>query len=333
MNATLAFPRSGDLRAARSPSTVPVRSADELRRALRAARERALTLDVSGLNRMLRLDGQRRQIELQAATSWSAVAAYLVEHGVASAAAGLAGNLAGSVGEAVSENGPGPDGTPMSLHVEAITLVTAEGDVRRADRHANSDLFALAIGGHDLIGVLYSVTLRIDSLSRAVNRAEPPIVLDLGQSVPPGGVARKAEFLVPPEQLDAVLASFKDVASERRIHLESVTVRRLQPEHETFLRWATREWAEVTLRYSVRPTLSACVHATEIERLLLDTVVASGGSFRIGAAQHPSMEQLERCYPKLGAFIAEKKRYDPAERLQNAWYRRLAAQLRHEGRD
>ena len=331
MNATLAFPRSGDLHAARSPSTVPVRSADELRRALRAAREHALNLDVSGLNRMLRLDDERRQVELQAATSWPAVAAYLGEQGVAAAAAALAGNLTGSVGDAVSQNAPGPDGAPMSLHVEAITLVTAEGDVRRADRHANSDLFALAVGGHDLIGVLYSVTLRIDSLSRSVNRAEAPVVLEVGRTAHPAGVAREAEFLVAPERLDAVLARFKEVASERRICVESVTVRRLQPEHETVLRWATREWAEVTLRYSMRPTLGACVHATEIERLLLDAVVASGGSFRIGAAPEPSVEQMQRCYPKLGAFIAAKKRYDPAERLQNTWYRRLSA--RREGRD
>jgi FAD/FMN-containing dehydrogenase len=333
MNATLAFPRFGDLHAARSPSTVPVRSADELRRALRTAREHALHLDISGLNRMLRLDGQRRQVELQAAASWSEVAAYLGEDGVAPAAAGLAGTLTGSVGEAVSENAPGPDGAPISLHVEAITLVTAEGDVRRADRHANSDLFALVIGGHGLIGVLYSVTLRIDSLSRAVKRADPPVLLEMDRTAHPAGIARKAQFLVAPERLDAVLARFRQLAAERRIHLESVAVRRLQPEHETFLRWATREWAEVTLRYSIRPTLGACVQATEIERLLLDTVVAGGGSFRIGAAQHPSLEQLERCYPTLGAFIAEKKRYDPAERLQNTWYRRVSAQLRREGTD
>jgi len=331
MTATLAFSRSGDLHTARCPSTVLVRSADELRRALRTARDHALHLDVSGLNRMLRLDGQRRLVELQAAASWSEVAAYVGEKGVAPATAGLAGALTGSVGEAVSENAAGPDGAPLCAHVEAITLVTAEGDVRRADRHANADLFALAIGGHDLIGVLYSVTLRIDSLSRAINRADPPVVLEMGHSVHPAGVARKAEFLVAPERLDDVLASFRKLATERRIHLQSVSVRRLQPEHETFLRWATREWAEVTLRYSMRQTLGACVHATEIERLLLDIVVASGGSFRIGAAQHPSVQQMERCYPKLGAFIAEKKRYDPAERLQNPWYRRLSA--RREGRD
>ena len=331
MTATLAFPRSADLRAARSPSTVPVRSADELRRALRTAREHALHLDLSGLNRMLRLDAQRRLVELQAAASWSEVAAYLGEQVLAPAAAGLAGNLTGSVGEAVSENAPGPDGTPISSHVEAITLVTAEGDVRRADRHANSDLFALAIGGHDLIGLLYSVTLRIDSLSRAVNRAEPPVVLETDHAAHPTGVARNVAFLVAPERLDAVLACSRALAAERRMRLERVSVRRLQPEHETFLRWATREWAEVSVRYSMRPTLGACAHATEIERLLLDTVVANGGSFRIGAAPHPSVEQLERCYPKLGAFIAAKKRYDPAERLQNAWYRRVRAG--REGRD
>ena len=70
------------------------------------------------------------------------------------------------------------------------------------------------------------------------------------------------------------------------------------------------------------------MHATEIERRLLDTVLAAGGSFRIGAWPHAGVAQLQHCYPKLAEFIAEKKRLDPAERLQNAWYRRVAAPLR-----
>src|SRR5258706_7857166 len=174
MNATLALPCSADLHAARSPSTIPVRSAEELRRALHAARERALRLDVSGLNRMLRLDCQRRLIELQAATPWSAVGAHLSEHGVAPGAAGFAGTLAGSVGEAVAENRPLADGTPISLHVEAITLVTAEGDMRRADRHANSALFLLAIGGPGPPGGLFRGTLRVAPPFRAPDRGQPP---------------------------------------------------------------------------------------------------------------------------------------------------------------
>ena len=311
MTATLALDCTGN------PSAILVRSADELRRALRAARERAVTLDISGLNRMLRLDTERRSIEVQAATPWLALAACTGEP--------LDPGLRGTIGDAVSANAPGPDGTPIVSHVETVTLVTPDGEVRRADRHAHPDLFALAVGGYGLAGVLYSVTLRIDSLARSIKDAEQPVVLDLAQPSP--GAPRTAEFLVPPDRLDAVLESFKDFAAERRIGLERISVRRLRPEGETLLRWATREWAQVTLWYSMRGTLSSCVHANEIETRLLDTVLAAGGSFRIGKWPHASVAQLQRCYPKLAEFIAQKKRLDPAERLQSGWYRRAAAPL------
>lgn len=319
MTTTLAFTHAGN--SAHDASAILVRTADELRRALRAARERAVTLDLSELNRLLRLDDQRRLVELQAATPWSAVAA-------ATGASGLAA-LRGSVGEAVSANAPAPDGTPMVSHVEAISLVTPDGEVRRADRHAHADLFALAIGGHDLVGVLYSVTLRLDSLARALDRVEAPVVLELAEpQEKPAGSTHSVEFLVAPERLDSILASLKHHVAERRIRLQRITVRRLRSERETFLCWATREWAQVTLEYAMRQTLGACTHAAEFERLLLDLVLESNGSFRIGAMRRADLAQIRRCYPMLDDFIARKKRHDPAEQLQNTWYRRIAAQMR-----
>jgi len=314
MSATLTFPRNGSLHS--DQPAILVRSADELRKALRAARDHAVKVDLSALNRMLRLDGARRLVELQAAAPWSA----LQEHGVTVA-------LQGSIGEAVSANAPGPDGAPIVSHVEAITLVTPDGEIRRADRHANPDLFALAVGGQGLFGVLYSVTLRLDSLARALQRVEKPVVLDLA-GPGEGSGTRTVEFLAPPERLDSLLACFKHVAAERRIRLERIAVRKIRPENETFLCWARREWAQVTLYYAMRETLASCTHAVEIERLLVDFVISGGGSFRIAAAPQASLAQLKRCYPQLGDFFAQKKRLDPAERLQNDWYRRIAAQLR-----
>ena len=315
MNATLTFPRNGELH--RERPAIVARSVDDVRKALRAARERALTLDVSALNRILRLDGRRRQIELQAAAPWSA----LQEHGVALA-------LPGSIGDGVSANAPAPDGSPMVSHVEAITLVTPDGEVRRADRHANSDLFSLAVGGQGLFGVLYSVTLRIESLLQAILRHEAPVVLDVAESTANGSTARTAEFLAAPERLASVLAGFKRIAAERRIALQQISVRKVSPESDTFLRWATREWAEITLSYAMRETLGASVHAAEIERLMLDVVLGGSGSFRIGASPLASLAQTMHCFPQLGDFLAQKKRFDPAERLQNTWYRRVAAGLR-----
>ena len=236
MSATLTLPRNGNLHSAAGHPAILVRSADELRKALRAARERTVTVDLSGLNRLLRLDGSRRLVELQAAAPWSA----LQQHGVTA-------TLRGTIGDAISANTPGPDGTPTVSHVEAITLVTPDGEVRRADRRANPDLFALAAGGHGLFGVLYSVTLRLDSLLRSMERLEEPVVLDVAGPCSSSGATRTVEFLAAPERLDSVLAHARNLAGEHRIGLQRIAVRRLQPERETFLRWATREWAEVRL--------------------------------------------------------------------------------------
>jgi hypothetical protein len=73
------------------------------------------------------------------------------------------------------------------------------------------------------------------------------------------------------------------------------------------------------------------VLGAEIRRLLLGLALERGGSFPIRALRDATREQLDACYPMLPAFLAEKKRYDPAERLQNDWYRCLVAKLRASG--
>lgn len=50
---------------------------------------------------------------------------------------------------------------PFVGDVEAFTLVTANGAVRRCSREENPELFRLAIGGYGLFGVVTSVALRL----------------------------------------------------------------------------------------------------------------------------------------------------------------------------
>lgn len=327
MLATLTFP-ARDSRAMLDPRNVRVRSAEELREAFHAARERALALDLSALNRMLRLDRRRRLLELQAATSWSSLASYLGEHYASPNAVMLAAAFPGSVGDTVARNDAGPDGVPVSAHVEALTLVLADGQVRRADRQTNAGLFRLALGGHGLIGVLYSITLRVDSLLQAAAAAEPPVSIELMPSR--AGSARQVDFLVPPASLDAALTELKALAREHRVELHQVAVRKLHPESETVLRWASREWAAVNLHYALRATLGASVRANEVERQFLACVLRHGGSFSLASSLLPTLAQLQACYPMLREFLAAKRRLDPDGRLQTTWYRRVCAMLRSE---
>src|SRR6185503_11193949 len=151
MFATLTLPAGIDLSTPQRTPTVRVRSADDLRNALRHAKEHAVRLDASGMDRVLQLDARRKLVEVQAATRWSEIAGYLASKKIA---IGAFCSMKGTVGEAVAQAAAGPDGLPVTAHVAALTLFTPDGDLRRADRNAHPELFRLAMGGQGAIGVV-----------------------------------------------------------------------------------------------------------------------------------------------------------------------------------
>lgn len=309
---------------------VRVQSAVELRQALREARDRPLALDASGLSCLLRADDSRRFLEVQGGMSWSALARGLGEDGERLLAPWIrSAGLPATVGQAVSTDAAGPDGAPFATCLESLALATLDGELRRIDRERQGDLFRLVIGGQDLFGLTYSVTLRIDALLRAAERTALPIEIDLPEPERSGGTSGEIETLLPPEQVAAFLKAARSLAAERRFILRRVTVRRLRQGTAGALGWATREWTGVTLRLESGQTLGASVHAAEIRRCLHAEAIDRGGSFPARAAHGVSRAQLQACYPQLPAFLAEKRRYDPADRLQNPWYRSVTALLRN----
>ena len=327
MFATLTLPAGIDLSTPQRTPTVRVRSADDLRNALRQAKEHAVRLDGSDMNRVLQLDAKRRLVEVQAATPWAEFASYLASSKVA---IGAFARMTGTVGETVAQSIAGPDGLPVTAHVAAITLFTPDGELRRADRNAHPELFRLAMGGQGVIGVFYSVTLSIDSLLASAAAEKAPVELRIDEEGAAPYPARAIECLLPPAALDAYLKEVRRLADERRIALHGITVRRYQPDTASGLRWATQEWAGVEVRFGVKATLGASVAAAEVRRALLAAALGLGGSFPIRDLRDATRRQIEACYPMIGSFLADKRRGDHAERLQNPWYRALVTTMRGE---
>lgn len=330
MTAALCLPSACDLASMPRAETVVVRSADELRNAMRLSRTRPTTLDASGLDRILRLDGARGALEVQAATRWETLAAWPAFAGHGLGALADADGFPATVGEAFSRNAPGPDGAPVARHVLAFVLVTTDGELRRVDRETSPDLFRLVAGGQDVFGMLYSVTLDVESLRRSAAAAQEPVALVLPDAAPAQGPACEIALLLPPEQLERFLGEVRALAADRRLALQTITVRRTLAGDETRLRWARREWAAVRVRFGVRTTLGATVHAAQARHGLLALALECGGSFPVSDLRDATRAQLEACYPELSAFVAEKRRADPSERLQNAWFRKACAILRGE---
>jgi len=291
-------------------------SAGELCQAMRVARP-ALP-DPSGLDRVLRHDTERGLLEVQSGTPWSALAAHAGE-----------AFAAGTVGESVAANAAGPDGQPLVAHVRSITVATVDGELRRASRERAPELFRLAVGGFAVFGPFYSVTLELASLARAAARATPPLRLDLPAPAPAGARFR-IELLLPPQASEAFVAQARAALDERRCPLARLEARQTLPEEATFLRWARCEYASLLIEFHSRDTVGGCVKGTELRARLIDLAIAAGGGLAPRYLPHATRAQAAHCYPMLGAFLAEKRRYDPAERVAGAWYRAVRDLWRRE---
>ena len=288
-------------------ATKPI-SAFELCAAVRSGS----AIDPAALNRILRLDAPQGLLEVQGATPWLAIAAELRPGDVRARVR----TTMPTVGESIARNAAGPDGTPAVAHVASIALVTPEGELRRLSRERDAELFALTVGGHGLFGVIYSITLRIATLARAVERAATPEEI----TRQPRRAGRTLELLLPPSALDDFMKHLDTRCNDWRIPLQSVTVRRTAAEDDTFLRWARRDYAEVKLGFVQVDGLGAAVRAAQLRHELIDAAIAGGGSFQIACTEDATREQVQACYPQLEEFIAHKRRFDPSERLVNAWY-------------
>ncbi|HWA37383.1 MAG TPA: FAD-binding protein [Burkholderiales bacterium] len=291
-------------------SPVPL-SAHELRDAVRQNHP----FDARRLNRVLRIDAESGLLEVQAGTPWRTIACALRP---ADADATRIGETLPAVGASIAWNAAGPDGRPTVGHVESMTLITPDGELRRASRTTHADLFALTIGGQGIFGALYSVTLRLDSLAQALEQAAAPEVRNGPQH---GGALRRLQLILPAGSAEAFLAQAQAACEEWRIPLVRSEQRPVQAESETFLAWARRSCVQVSVWLGVPRTLGATVRVAQLCKALLDASLERGGSFSIAQTVEASREQVEAGYPGLRAFLAEKRKLDPAERISNAWYR------------
>lgn len=292
-------------------------SALELREAVRQARR----IDAARLDRILRVDEQHGLVEVQAATTWRSLAERLRPDDARAAAASRF--ALPTVGESIACNAAGPDGRPAIVHVESLTLVAPEGELRRITRLAHGELLALIVGGHDLFGTLYSITLRMESLARAVAEATFPENCEDEQS-------RRLQLLVPPDALPAFEREARRICGEWRVEILRMDARRTLGESESFLRWAQRDYAQVNLRLAGWSTLCCSVRGTQLAQDLIDAAIALGGGFPLSPGAPATRAQVERCYPQLGEFLAEKRRIDPHERLSNGWYRHYRSLLERQ---
>lgn len=128
-------------------------------------------IDLGGLNRIVDFDLARGLLTVQAGIQWPELIAGMLqwqaERAPGPAHWAIAQKQTGadklSIGGALAANihGRGLQMGPIVEDVESLKLIGPDGDAITCSRSENADLFALAIGGYGLFGVIVEATLRL----------------------------------------------------------------------------------------------------------------------------------------------------------------------------
>jgi len=172
-------------------------------------------VDMRGLSRVLHVDMARGLVTAEAGIEWPAlIDGYMsIERALEPGREprwGIRQKQTGAdkltLGGALSANAHGRGLTmpPIVADVESFSLVGPDGELRRCSRTEHADLFALAIGGYGLFGVIADVTLR---LSPRVPMRRVVRLIDIDDAVNAARRRIEAGFLFGDFQFDIDPAS------------------------------------------------------------------------------------------------------------------------------
>lgn len=127
----------------------------------------SVLLDMRAMNRVVALDETTGLLQVEAGIEWPELIQGYMSLQKENVRWGIRQKQGGgdrmTLGGALSANAHGHDldSPPIISDVEWIEIVTADGSLKRCSRKENADLFALAVGGYGLFGIIATVGLRL----------------------------------------------------------------------------------------------------------------------------------------------------------------------------
>jgi FAD/FMN-containing dehydrogenase len=130
-----------------------------------------------------------------------------------------------------------------------------------------------------------------------------------------------SELYVPRTDFVSFMTSVREKIIDLGANVIYGTVRLIKGEQETFLRWATEDYACVIFNLQVLHTQVGIESAQEQFQMLIDQALAHQGSYYLTYHRWARREQILSAYPQMPDFLAQKMEHDPNELFTSDWYR------------
>ena len=125
------------------------------------------------------------------------------------------------------------------------------------------------------------------------------------------------EYFVPPERFGEFLAACRAIIPPSKQDLLNVTLRYVDTDPVSVLSFAPAPRIAAVLLFSQGVSTEADRAMAAVTEKLIDAVLAIGGSYYLPYRLHARADQLQKAYPRLDAFVAKKREYDPQLRFRN----------------
>lgn len=135
------------------------------------------------------------------------------------------------------------------------------------------------------------------------------------------------EMFVPPPALPEFLNHARHTLRTHNVEDIYGTIRSVQPDTTTFLKYATQPYASIIFNLRTVHTYDGINRTAAAFKALQQSALDLGGTFYLTYHRHHTKEQLLKAYPQLPMFLNLKKTYDPACRLASDWHRHLTQVL------
>ncbi|HSI08539.1 MAG TPA: FAD-binding oxidoreductase [Rariglobus sp.] len=135
----------------------------------------------------------------------------------------------------------------------------------------------------------------------------------------PGSTDILHEYFIPGERLADFIGQSRAVLQKHRPELLNITVRNVERDDDTFLRYATGNVFGLVMLFHQRRDDASEKAMQALTRDLTDAALACEGRHYLTYRAHASREQFAKAYPQAREFFALKDRYDPSGIFQNTF--------------
>jgi FAD/FMN-containing dehydrogenase len=132
------------------------------------------------------------------------------------------------------------------------------------------------------------------------------------------------EYFLPRDGAVPFLRKARTIIRAHHADLLNVTVREVQTDNDTFLRYSDQPMIAFVMFFSQRRTESADRDMAQMTRELIDEALQLAGRYYLPYRLHASDDEFRAAYPQAEDFFRLKRKYDPDNLFENEFYLKYA---------